>query len=58
MKTRDGNQFVEMPFSVMGKQFLEGLRKNQPELFGHQRIKDVIQAHPSKIKIGMIHQYT
>lgn len=58
MNTINGNQFVEMPHSVMGKQFLEGLRKNNPELFKCQRIKNIIQAHPDKVQIGVLVDYS
>lgn len=54
MKTIDGTKFIEMPHSVMGKQFLEGLRKGMPELFKAQRIKDIIQVHPNKVQIGVL----
>lgn len=58
MKTIAGNQFIEAPHSVIGKQFMIGLRTGRPELFKGQRIKDVLQAHPSKVAIGELVNYS
>jgi hypothetical protein len=52
MTTIDGTGFVEMPDTAIGLAFLVGLRKGRKDLFGHQRIKSVLQMHPSLIPVG------
>ena len=54
MNTTDGNQCVEMPDTVMGMNFLVGLRKGRSDLFRRQRIKSVIQMQPSNIPVGVL----
>ena len=58
MRTIDGQRFIEQKQTTLGRQFLEGLRKSRPDLFRGQRIKEVIQAYPSKITVGILHDYT
>ena len=57
MNTNDG-RFVEMPFTMTGLAFLKGLRKGRPDLFKRQRIKNVLQAHPSNVTVGVLHAYS
>jgi len=57
MNTND-NGFIEMPLTATGHNFLLGLRKGRSDIFKGQRIKDVIQAEPSVVTLGVIHSYT
>ncbi len=52
-RIQNDTHFVEMPYSVEGKQFLEDLRKSRKE-FKHRWITDAIQAYPSQIPEGVI----
>jgi hypothetical protein len=57
MDTNDG-RFVEMPHTNQGRNFLKGLRKGRSDLFKHARIREVIQALPSQITVGILHKYS
>lgn len=58
MTTKDGSSFVEMPNSKVGYRFMQELRKSRREVFGGQRIKEVLQLSPSQVPIGEIVKYT
>ena len=53
MESINRDRFVEMPDTPMGKEFMLGLRRNNPEIFKCQRITSIIQANPDKVKIGI-----
>ena len=59
METRwtidNGRHFCQMPDSVIGKQFLQDLRKSRSDLFAYQRITSILQMRPSQIDIGTIY---
>lgn len=56
-RIHNNTHLIEMPLSVIGKQFLQSVRKNYPEFKG-KRIKTIIQAYPSKVEIGIKHKIT
>ena len=58
MRTKDGYSFMEMPHTDRCKQIMKDMRYNNPERWKYQRIQEVIQAYPSKVKVGQIHKYT
>jgi len=47
--------FVEMPRSIAGRLFLEKFRQTHPE-FKRRRVRDIVQACPSKVRIGEIYE--
>ena len=50
-------EFIEVLCTRLGELFLKGIRKNGFG-FKHKRIKDVIQAHPDKVELGVRHKKT
>lgn len=56
-RIQNNTHFVEMPRSISGRLFLEQFRQMHPE-FKRRRIRDIVQAHPSKVRIGEIHELT
>jgi len=53
METIDSTQYVQTPHTILGRQFLEGLRKGRPDLFKKQRIASVHQTNTA-VPIGQL----
>jgi hypothetical protein len=52
----DGKEFVEMPETVAGRRYLEGLRKGRPDLFRGRRIGGILQTKADEVRIGELHE--
>ena len=50
MRSADYRFIIEAPYNHFGLLFMLGFRKNDRD-FKYQRIKDGIQAYPSKLKL-------
>jgi hypothetical protein len=55
MTNKKDGLHIEVAYCVLGKQFLQGVRKSYPDLFRGCRIVDIFQAKPSEIQIGVIY---
>ena len=53
LRMQNEKQFIEQMDTPTGKQFLQELRKSNPEFKG-KRINSVLQAYPSLIQIGVL----
>lgn len=53
MRTNDGRA-IETAFTPEGMARLTDLRHSRPDLFAHQRITEIIQAHPSDVAVNML----
>lgn len=58
MITFSSSQYVEMPKTVAGFNFLKGLRKGRSDLFKHSRIREVIQYDPTEVILGVLHTFS
>jgi hypothetical protein len=50
MRSKNWDYMVESDFSAYGLGALRGIRKVDPD-FKYQRIKDVLQAYPDRVKL-------